>query len=275
MHAVAYRKRLVVAGGALLTGLWLLGVNEHISITQYLRLADLEISVRAGEGGHPTDDAAGAPERGGLPSSSENSSIALIGGQFANPTTNYALRRDGERGVAKDGCLDAALIHSARIVAAGVIAGTDPTGFRLAGEAKPVGRVAVQANNRGAPLILVMAAGEPVIWDFTDFPIARLRAVIIAGDSRGGVARLPANIPIRFASTGDAMSKCGRMGFARATAGDVANLEDATRRALGVAPYAFTGGLGESFLGVDGGGNRQLPPPLQAAEVRSQAQLWQ
>lgn len=92
-------------------------------------------------------------------------------------------------------CFDPKLARGAELVVLGAYEGGATTSLSF-GRANRVGRVSVQANASGKPLLLILSAYESVVWDFRGFPLHRLRGVLLSGYYDQVVTGLPPSVPV-------------------------------------------------------------------------------
>src|SRR5206468_335827 len=78
-------------------------------------------------------------------------------------------------------CLSPAVARGARIVAVGTYEGGLPTAGIATDEGHQVKAVAIGAARSGPPLVLILSAYDPVIWDLRRVPNERIRAVYVSG----------------------------------------------------------------------------------------------
>lgn len=164
-------------------------------------------------------------------------------------------------------CLPADTIAGAKIVALGAYEGGTPTQFGMAGESHEVGAVAVAADRSGPPLILVLSAYDPVIWDFSRFPLSRLKAILVYGYHSQAVAHVPARIPVRFVTRANSTEGCGKPVQAYEGGPGLERLAAQTEALLGSPIAAFHGGYDPSGLHADGG--TPVAPAVSRIRVRA------
>jgi hypothetical protein len=156
-------------------------------------------------------------------------------------------------------CLPEPLLRGARIVALGAYQGGLPTKVTLSGAENEVKAIAVTANASGPPLVLVLAAYDPVVWEFSGFPRGRLRALIVYGYDRQAVAHLPDPIPVRSAIGPESDGSCGGPLFAYEGGARLEALDGQVRKVLGRPIESFTGRYDPGGLDVEGGSTAAAP----------------
>ena len=107
------------------------------------------------------------------------------------------------------GCFDIPVIRGAEVVGLGAYEGIEEPSISFADEDHEVGRITVQADPGGNPVLLVLSAYDPVVWDLNGFPPHRLRGVLIYGYSAQGLVNLPRDVPVRFATRSQGAGPCG------------------------------------------------------------------
>jgi hypothetical protein len=162
-------------------------------------------------------------------------------------------------------CLDGQRIDGARIVALGAYEGDRKLPIGFEGDSHAVGLIGVQGATKGDPLVVVLSAYDPVVWDFSTFPIERLRAVLAYGYHGQAVANVPARIPVRIVTHrhgGGAI--CGEPAHAYKAGNELDQLDATIQAVLGRQIAAFYGTYSPSALHVDGGEPRavQTTKPL-------------
>lgn len=208
--------------------------------------------------------------------SSKGSAAATAGHGSGGETSGLSTVFDtaAERFAPRSGCLDENLIRGARVVALGAYEGAEPVPVSFAGEGDEVSRIAVQGDEGGPPLVLILSAYDPVVWDFAGFPTKRLRAVIVYGYDDQAVAHLGPSTPVRFATRATGQTNCGVAIHAYKQSRDLGRLRDQVRRVLGVPLQAFYGSYSPTALHVDGSSFAPLAPTkLDAASLMASGPL--
>jgi hypothetical protein len=215
--------------------------------------------------------------------------LLIGGGEPSDPTRNVLADDGGNeeaRGLSaefdaskdlsapRSGCFDQGLIRGARVVALGAYEGAEPISLSFAGEAHEVSRIVVQGNKDGPPLLLVLTAYDPVMWDFADFPIKRLRGLIVYGHTEQAVAHVNESIPVRFATSETGETRCGTAIYAYKQSRDLERLRMQVKSVLGVPLNAFYGSYSPDALHVDGASYKSLTPVrLDRASLRASGPL--
>lgn len=172
----------------------------------------------------------------------------------------------------RSGCLDAALIAGAEVRAFGAYEGGALTNLSFAGEGDEVRRVNLQADEAGPPLLVVLTAYSPIVWDFAEVPLKRLRGVLVYGDRPQAVANLAESVPVRFVLASQGVTPCGRAHFAHKSTTELGALRAQVRAVLGVPVAGFTGSYNPEAIHLDGGSFRAVEhKPIKASDVRSGA----
>jgi hypothetical protein len=176
----------------------------------------------------------------------------------------------------RGGCFDQALIRGARVVALGAYEGGEPVSLAFAGEGHEVKRIAVQADGRGSPLLLVLTAYDPVVWDFAGFPAKRLRGVLVYGHAEQAVAHVGDSIPVRFVTQATGASSCGRAAIAYKQSAELQKLRQQVHSVLGAPLNAFYGTYSPDALHADGSSFNTLSAVrLDRASIRASGPLQQ
>ena len=149
-------------------------------------------------------------------------------------------------------CLPTEVADNARIVVLGAYEGGLTTPFSIGTENHEVGSVALAADETGPPLLIVVSAYDPVIWDFRRVPVGRIRAVIAYGYADQAVAGVPAQIPVRFISYSTPNPACGSFVYAYKGGPELDQLAASVQRISGRAPQSFQGAYGPTGFHLDG-----------------------
>ena len=182
----------------------------------------------------------------------------------------------GARISPRSDCLDAAVIRGARVVALGAYEGGEPTSLAFAGEGDEVSKIVVQADEQGPPLVIILNAYDPVLWDFAGFPDERLRGVIVYGYSEQAVAHLKGSIPVRFATRSLGATSCGTYVYAYKQSPDLVRLREQVQAVLGVPLNAFYGSYSPNAFHADGSSSKPLAPVrLNRSQLRSSGPVQQ
>ena len=174
----------------------------------------------------------------------------------------------------KGGCFDRQTIRGARVVALGAYEGGEPVDLVFSGDGDAVGRVEVQANEAGPPLLLVLSAYDPVVWDFAKFPKARLRGILAYGYSPQAVANVDKSIPVHFATLATGTTICGGYIFAYKQSSEIPRLRQQVQAILGVPLQAFYGSYSPEALQADGSPFAPIEPAkLDLQSIQASAPL--
>lgn len=169
-------------------------------------------------------------------------------------------------------CLPAELVADARIIALGAYEGEVTTRYSVPGSTSEMTAIAVTAARKGVPVVLVVSAYDPVIWDFAGFPASRLRGVVAYGYSHQAAANLPKRVPVRF-GTGRGASACGEAMYAYKGGKDLERLVEQVRQVLGKPVDEFQGSYAPSGFNVDGGPLAMPSRTFATASVRAPVTL--
>ena len=152
-------------------------------------------------------------------------------------------------------CFPAQVLEGARVAILGAYEGRSKLPFLFQGDSHEVTAIRVGANTAGPPLLLVLTAYDPVIWDLAGVPAGRLRGVLVYGYHGQGVAHLPARVPLRFETFHgrERHSGCGEYAYAYKGGGDLDRLVDQVAALLGREPGSFTGDYSPLGLHVERG----------------------
>ena len=165
-----------------------------------------------------------------------------------------------EKFAPRSGCLDEHVIKGSRVIALGAYEGDEPVPVSFAGEGHEVTRIAVQGKESGPPVVLVVSAYDPVVWDFAGFPTKRLRGVIAYGYADQAVAHLDRTIPVRFVTRETGSSSCGLAIYPYKQSPDLGRLREQVKATLGVPLQAFYGSYSPNALHVDGSSFAPVAP---------------
>jgi hypothetical protein len=170
------------------------------------------------------------------------------------------------------GCLAEDGIRGAQVVGLGAYEGGAPVELSFVAEGHEVRRIAVQANNHGKPLLLVLTAYDPVMWDFAGFPMERLRGVLVYGYSEQAVANLDPTVPIRFVTQAMGATACGTAVYPYKQSAQLQQLRQQVRKVLGVPLQAFYGSYSPDAIQADGASFKPLAPSrLDKAKLKTSA----
>ncbi len=149
-------------------------------------------------------------------------------------------------------CLSPELANGAQIRVLGAYEGGIETQLSIEGNSHQVGRIKLHAGVSGGPVILVLSAYDPVIWDFSEFPVDRVRGVLATGYHDQAVAGLPANIPLRINSHDTPNAQCGDYSYAYQGGSDLDRLVGNIAVIFGREPDSFQGDYDPKSFNIDG-----------------------
>lgn len=164
-------------------------------------------------------------------------------------------------------CLPGFALSGARIVALGAYQGGLPTSAVIEGASHQVRAITVAAEPSGPPLVLIVTAYDPVVWDFSHFPLGRLRAVIVYGYHPQALAHLPERVPARFTIGPGANGSCGRPLSAHEGGTELEALDAQARAVLHRPIDSFVGAYEPAGLGVEGHVRIAAPPRHSSAGI--------
>ena len=166
--------------------------------------------------------------------------VALL---ISAPLHVVAAPSRAQQAVSREPCLPAKVLRGATVVALGAYRGDGPVQpFKLAGSPYIPNALKVTGQPDG-PLVLVIAAYEPVLWDLSALR-GQVKAVIAAGYHPQAVTGVAADVPVRFSSainSAGSIEACGRIHYADTNLADIKQMAGEIRRATGVQPRWFLG----------------------------------
>jgi hypothetical protein len=170
-------------------------------------------------------------------------------------------------------CLSPNIAVGTKIHLVGAYEGGIGTQLSIEDNKHDVGRIKLHAKPSGEPIILVVSAYDPVIWDFSEFPVSRLKAVLASGYHDQAVAGLPRNIPLRINSYQTPNARCGKYGYAYKGGSELDRLVENISMIFGRRPDSFQGDYDPKSFVVDGQavdigshGNHASPNDIRAAK---------
>lgn len=95
-------------------------------------------------------------------------------------------------------CMPPELTAGTEIVMLGMYGGTSVTSPYRLDERRQQAQVVAVAGGEGMPVILILSAYEPTIWDLSQLPAGRIRAVYANGFYPQAVSGLAESVPIIF-----------------------------------------------------------------------------
>jgi hypothetical protein len=172
-----------------------------------------------------------------------------------DPTQNFAdpikLKTKIENPIFTD-CIPAMLAKGAQIRILGAYEGGGETRLSIESNESVVGRIKLHASASGGPIILVLSAYDPVVWDFSQFPVNRIRAVFATGYSDQAVAALPEHIPLQLNSHNTPNTQCGKPSYAYKGGEALDGLTENVAMIFGRGPDSFQGTYAPKSFNVDG-----------------------
>lgn len=162
-------------------------------------------------------------------------------------------------------CMSPALARGAQIVAVGGYEGKVPTNGLATHEGHEVKGVVIAAAARGRPLLLILTAYDPVVWDLRRVPHARLRAVFVSGYHAQAVVGA-GNRPLVVNTYAKPNRACGDPGFAYKGGSNLDQLDEWVRTTFGRGIDRFIGSYGLRSVAIDGAPiARPGPVPISGA----------
>ena len=120
------------------------------------------------------------------------------------------------------------------ILAAGAYSGR-PAGFQIDQSGNQAGQIDVSVNYAGKPVVLMLTAYDPTVWNIKRSPSTSIVAVYASGYHRQAIAGIDRNVP-QLVSTYDNRGACGHF---YATAEKLTALNPHARKVFGRAVDAF------------------------------------
>lgn len=115
-----------------------------------------------------------------------------------------------------------------KVFAAGAYGGRD-LDYQIDQSGHQATRIDVAVNQRNAPVVLLLGAYEPTVWNVGWAKGTRILAVVVGGYHRQAIAGLPATVPV-LVSTYDNKGSCG---YFYVNPDDVSNLNPMALRTFG------------------------------------------
>jgi hypothetical protein len=150
-------------------------------------------------------------------------------------------------------CLPSGSADGAKIYLLGAYEGGTKTPLSLADEDNEVGTIAIGANDDGPPMIVVVSAYDPVVWDFRKVPKARLRAVVAYGYSSQAVAGVSTSTPVQFVSYNKSNPDCGTYAYAYEGGSNLDTLAEIVSQITGRKVDQFQGAYDPKGFHLEGG----------------------
>lgn len=178
-----------------------------------------------------------------------------------------------ERQDSKGPCLQTSATNGARFVALGAYEGGTSTKFALGESKHDTGAIAVGADSSGPPLVLILSAYDPVVWDLRAVPADRLRAVLVYGYHDQAVAGLSSETPLRIVTRGSPDQGCGEPSYAYEGGSKLEELAATVEGATGRTIASFSGSYGPVGLHADGGSAPEASEGLRLRDLRSAVEV--
>lgn len=154
------------------------------------------------------------------------------------------------------GCL--APSAKARIIALGAYEANGAVPFYAPSSAHDAGVITVAGDKKGPPVVLILSAYDPVIWDLRQVPRGRIEGVVVFGYSSQAVVGLPRDVPLRFSAGRKADPQCGAPTYAYKGGPALERLAATVEKAVARRIDAFYGDYAPNGFNIDGGG---VPQP--------------
>jgi hypothetical protein len=180
---------------------------------------------------------------------SESSSIPHI----SSSEPRIPIKSKFKNSISKE-CFPTKLSAGTKIHVLGAYEGGMETQLSIEGNSHEVGRIKMHAKSSGEPILLVVTAYDPVVWDFSDFPVNRLRAVLVSGYHDQAVAGLPKNVPLQINSHETPNAQCGEYGYAHEGGKNLDRLVKNLAMIFGREPDSFQGEYNPRSFTIDGQG---------------------
>jgi hypothetical protein len=167
-------------------------------------------------------------------------------------------------------CLPPSLVRGAEIVLLDQHGGRGATSnLNLADSRHPTHVVSVEAGSSGKPVVLIVSAYEPTVWDVSAVDSSRLRAVVAYGFYPPAVTGNAPTTAVRFGALGRGGDWLGSPGcdpidLAFSGTGQVGQYSDQVKSVFGVGPSQYFGGFDPSGYDLDTGGLPSARPTVRA-----------
>jgi hypothetical protein len=155
-------------------------------------------------------------------------------------------------------CLPGGTPKDAQIIALGAYEGGGPSPVAVAGDGHETRSIAVSGDRRGKPVILVLSAYDPVLWDLKSFPAARLKAVLFFGYHGQAVVGVRKSVIVRFSTVRGGDGACGAYNYAYVGGPRLEKLDAAIRKSVGRGIDRFQGSYQATGYNID---HDTLPVP--------------
>lgn len=156
-------------------------------------------------------------------------------------------RKDGSAA----GCLPEGVADGAQVVAVGAYEGGSPLSFVADDHGHRVTAISLSAARKGKPLVFVLTAYDPVIWDLRAVPRKRLRALYVTGHHRQAVVGASQR-PLRFNTSTDPAPACGDSVHAYKGGKSLDELDKSVQRITGRRIDRFIGDYTLGAVTIDG-----------------------
>lgn len=157
-------------------------------------------------------------------------------------------------------CFKSGTARGARIVAVGAYEGGLPTADTATHDGHVVKAVVVSAAKAGPPLVLVLTAYDPILWDLRQVPQGRLRAVYVTGYHAQSVLGAGRAV-LRNNSDRKAAGACGDRIYAYQGGANLEALDRSTQTMFGFGIGRFLGAYTQRYVAIDG------PPPRRPLSI--------
>jgi hypothetical protein len=149
-------------------------------------------------------------------------------------------------------CLSAELAKGASIFALGSYGAQTDASAEVNSDNHKIGQIDLYAAESGPPLILIVSAYDPVIWDVSGVPPNRIRAVLATGYYDQMVTGLPKSVPVRTNSYSTPDARCGRFSHAYKGGIELDELVRTVQLIFGRNPDGFQGSYRPMSFTIDG-----------------------
>ena len=156
-------------------------------------------------------------------------------------------------------CFPPGIARGAKIVAVGSYRGGLPVRPAATFDGSEVNAVRLTAAPTGAPLVLVLSAYDPVLWDVRGIPASRLRALVVYGYDDPAVLGAGHAI-LRVSASSHRVPYCGEPVHAFSGGRDLDRLDAQVNAIFGRSIDRFLGSYTQRSVAIDG-------PPGRAGSI--------
>ncbi len=157
-------------------------------------------------------------------------------------------------------CFEPQALSKAEVVALGAYEGGTDIAYSFPAERDSTGLIMVGANKTGKPLVLVLSAYSPTVWNLKAVPAGRLKAVLVYGYSAQAVTGITASVPVRITTRKSPLPECGKHVYAYKGGGNLNQLAAQVESVLGKPIVRFHGDYDPKVLHADLANAPQIAP---------------